>query len=169
MDYSCFSDCERLSSLTISKHLEQIGNDCFLGCSSLENIVVNENCSQILCHIPFFWSLLLACQGITCPNVKYTKEDVKRFGGVVPDGCSILEENCFSDQSINSISLPTSVTDISHECFKNCNTVTSIQFPLNIKKIEVNLFKFPSSLKTIYISSECKVVGSVDGIEFRTY
>ncbi|KAL7711803.1 Leucine rich repeat containing protein BspA family protein [Entamoeba marina] len=127
----CFRQCHQLSSITITKHLECVGDNCFDYCSNLNTIIVKEPTSCLNCQVPYFFSKCLELQNIICPNIKYTNEDIGRYGIKIPNNCTYLESECFLSQRFVKLSntknfIPTTITSLPQYCFEHCYSLTSI-------------------------------------------
>ena len=102
-----FIGCSSLQSIVIPKNVSKIDKYTFSGCSSLKSVVMHSNIIEI---------------------------DVCAF-----EGCS----------SLQSITLPDSITTIRKEAFKNCKSLKSITIPINLSLIEEKAFEGCSSLTSV--------------------
>lgn len=116
-----------VKSLTLSKNLKNIDRFSLVGLWSVENIYVESGSS--------FYS--------SRDGVLYTKDEktlvlypMNRQGGyLVPEGTVKIADNAFTQSAITSIGLPDSVTEIGEFAFDQCEKLTELVFPKNLKVI----------------------------------
>ncbi|KAL7717051.1 Leucine rich repeat containing protein BspA family protein [Entamoeba marina] len=154
---SCFDNCKSLSSITITKHLEDMGNT-FINCITLQSILVKEHINTFIYEVPYSISLLLKQQHINCSNIYYRKDDVERYGKEIPIIC-------------NKLFFKFNITSIGYACFSSCSNLTSIQLPVTLKSLPSHCFDSCSKLKSIdcfhitylgyYCFSECNTLTSI--------
>lgn len=72
---------------------------------------------------------------------------------IIKDGITELCDGCFSNSSVKSVSLPTTLITIGSNCFKN-SKITSIKLPEGLKKIGHN--NFPATLTSLAIPKGIK-------------
>ena len=68
----------------------------------------------------------------------------------------------FSGEFVNSIKLPTGITDIGNNAFYNCKNMTDIKLGNNIKEVGSDVFMNCRSLNKIYIESD---ISDVTGLK----
>ena len=88
---------------------------------------------------------------ITSCNIRgcYNDEDSYR----IMDGITELCDECFSNSSIISVTLPSSLSVIGNHCFEK-SKISSISLPEGLKSIGHN--NFPPTLKTLEIPQDLK-------------
>ncbi|GAB1224928.1 hypothetical protein ENUP19_0227G0006 [Entamoeba nuttalli] len=65
-------------------------------------------------------------EGNICKNIEYTIKDRKKYGNTIPIEVNSLG-NCFYEgNDIQSIEIPTNVTEIGDYCFYRCSSLSSI-------------------------------------------
>ncbi|KAL7720039.1 Leucine rich repeat containing protein BspA family protein [Entamoeba marina] len=154
----CFGSCGSLSSLTLSKDLEMIGFGCFNGCSSLIDICISDTIETLNCHVPYFISLLLEKCCVSCSNIKFTKEDVERYGFNIPPQSNMLDGYCFNNNAdLKTIEIPSSITTFGNGCFYNCTSLISIKLPSLITHLPDYTFRYCKSLCEL----DCRYVTSI--------
>ena len=88
---------------------------------------------------------------ITHNHASYNSLDFERYE--IKSGITELGDNCFSNCSISSISLPDTLTKIGTSCFRD-SKITSISLPDSLE--EIGHTNFPYSLTSITIPSKIK-------------
>lgn len=146
--YALFN-CESLTDIFIPASVEDIGDDVFRGCTSIESIrVANGNAtyhSKGNCLIETeSKTLILGCKNSKIPS----DGSVTSIGDYAFDDCT----------GLTSIVIPDSVTSIGMEAFNDCTGLTSIAIPNNVTSIGMNAFNGCNAL-TIY----CEATSKPDG------
>lgn len=115
----------------IPEGVNQIGQDAFLDCTTVEKIIIPNGVTRI-CRYAFYG----------CKNLKYISlpNTLRTIEGDAFDGCESLE----------SITIPDSVTEIYKEAFRNCG-IKSIIIPYGITTIESNTFAVCDELVNVDI------------------
>ncbi|KAL7719413.1 hypothetical protein QTN25_003132 [Entamoeba marina] len=131
-----FTGCSSLSSITFSDHICEIGQNCFSQCNSLKSITIPSKV------------------------VKLGKNAFGKLGIVVPFSISDqlnqtenLQEYIVLPTSIQTLEIPTTVTNLSNKQFYNCKYLTSITIPTYIKRMNNNCFYKCYSLQSIKLHS----------------
>ena len=135
-----FTDCRKLSSITIPNTVLIIDDKAFFRCSSLVDITL-PNSVKIIGSSAFYDCSSLT--SITIPN------SVTSIGGYAFGYCS----------SITSMVVPNSVTTIGKNAFANCKALTSINIPNTITKLEDGVFEFCTSMTSIVIPNSIASIG----------
>ncbi len=119
IDDNAFSNCDDITSVTISDCVTSIGHGIFAFCPNLEVIMVSPNNpvyhSANNCIIETETKTIVAsCKGSTIP----TDESVTAIGDYGFFGCKGLE----------SITIPKCVTKIGYCAFRGCDELTDVYF-----------------------------------------
>ncbi len=114
---SCaFTDCERLTSITIPDSVTSIGAQTFARCKSLTGITIPNGVTSIgIFTFSGCWSL----KSIT-----------------IPSSVSWIAENAFYGCGLTNITIPNGVTHISQQAFLYCKDLTSITFEGNAPRLD---------------------------------
>lgn len=71
-----------------------------------------------------------------------------------------IGEWAFSDnQTLKSITIPSTVTKIGEAAFNNCSSLTKVSLPKNLKKISASAFWYCTGLKQIFIYDKVTSIG----------
>ena len=104
---SAFSNCSRLTVVTIPESVRDIGEGAFFGCSSLTSIEIPEGVTSI--REDTFSG---------CSSLKSVK---------IPENVTRIENSAFSDcGSLTSIEIPKGVTYIEAGAFSQCDSLPSV-------------------------------------------
>lgn len=118
-----FGYCVSLDSVMIPRKVKGLPNDIFMGCASLQSVVVEpdnvtydsrKNCNAIIQTKNN--ELVAGCKGTT-----------------IVDGIKYISENSFLKSGIISIHIPASVVDIDSTAFRSCELCMAITIDKNNK------------------------------------
>ena len=116
-----FTDCSRLTSLTLPVGITSIGYDAFAYCSGLTSLTLPAGITSIG-EYAFY-----GCSGLTSLNL--------------PAGITSIGENAFSGCSgLTSLNLPAGITEIGESTFSDCSGLTSLTLPDGITSIGISAF-----------------------------
>ena len=170
---SAFSDCNGITSITISDSVTSIGSSAFSGCDSLTNIIIGNGVTSVE-H-----SIFLGCSSLESITIG---SSVTSIGSSTFSDCSSLESivveegnvvyhsegNCVIETDSktlvvgckNSV-IPSdgSVTSIGDGAFSGCSSLESITIPDGVTSIGWNAFSGCSSLTSINIPDSVTSIG----------
>lgn len=160
----CFAQITDIVSVTLPETLKTIQDSCFFGCSSLENIAVEDGNAAFAVTDGVLFSadgadLILYPPAST--ETSYTIPD-----GVVeiwtsafaqtsltsvtfPNSLLYVDDWAFARVSLDSLELPDSVTEIGQYAFSYCTRLTEVTLPASLELIEAAAFAGCSNLKTV--------------------
>ena len=151
---NAFVGCSSLTSITIPGSVWTIGFSAFKGCSSLTSITVDENNKDYK----------------SIDGNLYTKDGtelLKYAGGKtdtsfeIPNSVTSIGSYAFSDcRSLTSITIPNSVTSIGNYAFYYCTSLASVTIPNSVTRIGDYAFSGCSSLTSTRIPSGVTRIGS---------
>ena len=135
-------ECESLSKITLSSGLTSVDKLLFNKCSSLEQIWIGE---QRISKYPFKVSYSIAKHlqqfTIQCDEIVLTKESLIELDYAegssfkIPNNVKELDDYLFRNETtLHSITIPSSVTSIGKDCFKNCKVEIINNSKVRIKK-----------------------------------
>ncbi|MBO7442243.1 MAG: leucine-rich repeat domain-containing protein [Paludibacteraceae bacterium] len=210
-----FFCCYRLTSIKIPSSVTSIGEHAFTGCSGLtsinvsgdnlyysseEGILYDKNKTVLICipggkkgsvEIPssvksIEKGTLLECSGLTSINVSIDNPNYSSEEGIlydknktvlisvsrekegmveIPSSVTIIGDEAFRDcHGLRSVKFPKSVTSIGKYAFSGCNGLTSIEIPKSVTSIGEYAFTLCSGLTSINVSRNNPNYSSVDGI-----
>lgn len=161
-----FAQCSSLTDLNISA--DKIGNQAFQGCSLLSNVSLNvrEIGNYVFSDCGSIQEIVISadsvgnhafekCAGLK--NVTISNPGVK-LGNEIFYGCPIdrlvisatkIPDHCFTNTSIKSVKMETSVKEIGASSFENCETLADIIMPSSITAIGNAAFKNCRRLESI--------------------
>lgn len=168
-----FGGCSKLKSIIIPENVDYIGDRAFLGCISIETIVVSNknitfdsrnNCNAIIETATN--ELIVGCKNTSIPNDiniigSYTFS-VNRNPSVkiyLPDSIKRIESYAFYGNNFTSITIPSSVTSIGANSFRDSQKLTYIEIPDSVNQIENWTFANCKNMSGIKIPNTLKSIG----------
>lgn len=134
-----FSECKKLTSVSMSDAVTEIGQYAFYKCAALTAAKLSNSLTVLEKYI------FNGCKALTKVEV--------------PEGVTIINQSAFQDcAALASVSLPNSLTEISMAVFRNCAKLTEITLPKNLVTISNNAFKDCTGLKTLSIPAGVKEI-----------
>ena len=150
---NAFMDCKRLANVDIAPSVTVIGSQAFYGCTDLSSITVPRSVNIIESEA------FNSCPGLTgiiveSGNSYYDSRD--NCNAIIKTATNTLIAGC------QNTVIPNSVTAISGDAFKGCNTLQSIDIPHSVISITGNPFEDCGSLASITVAENNPVYDSRD-------
>ena len=161
---SAFSNCKKLTSVTIPSSITSIVNGTFSGCSSLTSVTIPNSVTSIGDWAFSYCSKLISitippsvtsigsgtfsnCSGLTTVTIP---NGVTSIGGSAFYGCT----------GLTSITIPNSVTSIGGSVFEGCSGLTTVTIPNSVSNIDYSAFYGCTGLTSIIIPNSVTSIGN---------
>lgn len=144
--YGAFEGCSSLSNIIFEENgrLHEIGQNAFYGCTSLKEIVIPSSVSTIG-YLAFYGCTAL--ESVTIPQTATS------LGHSLFYGCT----------SLKNVVLESKTTELPTNMFYGCESLTSITIPSNVSTIGENCF-YGTSMEEYLVAEKNTSFASRDGI-----
>ena len=165
-----FSSCYSLTSVTIGNSVTSIGEEAFSYCDKLTSVTIGNSVTSIGSNA--FYD----CTKLKCNEYEggyYLGNDTNEYLAFVKiidktateckinDNTKFILSDAFEDcTSLETITIPDSVTSIGASAFNGCYSLKSITIPNGVTSLENNLFALCDSLESIVIPYGVTSIGS---------
>ncbi len=144
-----FENCDKLTSINISDGVTAIGDELFIGCSGLVDVVIPAGVVSI--GVGAF-SSCIALENIDIPST------VTSIADNAFDGC----------MSLTDVVVPNGVTSISSGTFHGCYNLANVTIPATVSEISMYSF-YGCALKNITIESAAPASLSSSAFDNNVY
>ena len=158
-----FTDCSRLTSLTLPVGITSIGYDAFAYCSGLTSLNLPAGITSIN------YGAFLDCSGLTSLTLPdgITSIGSRAFYGcsgltslTLPAGItSIGDDTFYGCSGLTSLTLPAGITSIGEYAFSGCSGLTSLTLPAGITSIDKYAFSGCSGLTSLTLPAGITWIG----------
>lgn len=177
---NAFDGCSNLMKVTIPSTITYISID-FSRCTNLESLEVAEENESYASEDGVLFnkdkSTLLLCpcakKGHYTVPATVTEIDFMAFklssltDVVIQEGATKIGNYAFSNSSIESISLPNSLTEIPSGMFNCCENLKTCHIPKGINKIGSDVFSECNNLESFSVSAENSTYAAVNGVLYN--
>ncbi len=148
---NAFMGCSSLKSITMPNSVASIGDNAFADCNNLTDITLHDGVTSIGDY------MFMNCENLTSVTI--------------PDGVTRIGDYTFMNcGSLKSVTIPNSVTSIGEEAFSSCRSLTSIPIPDSVTNIKWGTFGDCAKLISIKIPDGVTEIygGTFEGCESLT-
>lgn len=163
-----FSECKRLSSVTISgetpadgvvilpENTPEIGPYMFWGCSNLKNVTIPHGATRIsFCAFDRCSKLenVTILDGVTAIGMDAFRYCTKLKDITIPNSVTHISEFAFANcESLTNIIIPEGVESIGRRVFDDCKNLESITLPASLTTLGREIFYECEKLESVYIT-----------------
>ena len=150
---NAFSYCTALTNITIPSGVTSIGNNAFVGCSALGSVTIPNSVTSIG---EYAFDSCTTLTNIVIPN------SVTSLGRNIFDECSALKNVTLSSaitsipdqafyncEALANITIPNGVTSIGRQAFYRCKGFTSLTIPSAVTFISYGAFGYCSNITSV--------------------
>ena len=170
IDSSAFLNCSKLTSVTVSNSVNDIGIGAFNGCSSLESLIIpfvgaRAGVTSSEAHqYPFGYIFGTSSYDGGVATVQYyygnstfnstssTYYIPSSLKSVTVTGGNILFGAFYNCRNVTGVTIPGSVTSIGRSAFYGCSSLTSVRISDSVTSIDDYAFYNCVKLQDIYIT-----------------
>ena len=159
---SAFSSCASLKEIQIPDSVTVIGPSAFSDCSSLETIVIPETVTSLDTYALFAWCSNLV--DVTLPS-HVTHLSYYMFDGCYSlktteflNGITSIGEYALANTGIESLVIPSSVTELGENAFYGNERLTSVTIPGSIQCIPSHAFSYCSNLEYVVLEDGVQTI-----------
>ena len=147
---NAFYNCKGLSTIVLPESLEEIGEDAFVGCTGLKSLYIPSKVRTITDGC-FVGCLNLQTLEIAPNNRTYDSRD----------NCNAIIKTATNELVYGNsyTTIPSTVTTIGKNAFKECTDLKLISIPVSVRSIGGASFGGCSELTSIVIPDSCKSIG----------
>ena len=155
----CFLGCESLESITIPESVTSLGDECFYYCTSLKSITIPKSVTS-LGDGCFLGCVSLESISVAEGNTVYHSKDnclIKTATGKMIASCKN-----------SSIPVDGSVTSLGKDCFHGYSSLKSISIPMSVTSLGDGCLSWCASLESISVAEGNPIYHSKDNCLIKT-
>jgi hypothetical protein len=159
IDSSAFALCSNLATVTLSEKVSNISKDAFTNCTALKQF-------NVVGQNPNYSS----SEGVLFNKDKSTLivfpiNNATQY--VIPSSVTTIGKNAFRNcKSLTSITIPSSVTTIGDNAFENCSSLNAVVLPSSVKSIGISAFR-ACPIGEYRVDAKNPSFSSMDGVLFN--
>ncbi len=155
-----FYGCTSLTNVTLPDSLTFIGYEAFRGCAGLTQITFPDSLTSI------GYAAFQGCTGLNTFEVALLNPAYSSRDGVLFDKSQTFLLQ-YPAKKAGDYILPTTVTVIKRDAFRNCTDLTSITIPASVSDFYVETFSGCTGLKAFEVDPLNPIYSSRDGVLFN--
>ena len=153
-----FQNCTELETVHIGAGVKSIQSACFAGCTSLKELFLPDNVTEIANDA--FFDLTSLTSPIANSHI-FVRMPLSYQGAyTIQDGIQTILDNAFLEcTDITEVTIPTSVTSIGESAFQNCRKLQSISIPEGVLELKNNCFAGCTNLAQVSLPNSLQSLG----------
>lgn len=151
LEENAFLDCKSLVSISLPAKVQTIGLNALSGCTAMVDITVDGQ-NESLCSVDgvlFNKDKTILIQYPAAKGTAYT----------VPEGTTTIARDAFYMSGLESILLPSTLTELVYDAFGYCKKLTELTIPEGVTTIGEYILDHCSALTTLTIPSTVTTIG----------
>ena len=167
-----FRNCTSLKNVTFEEgfQLTALGTYAFAGCTALESITLPESVTMLYATQGTSSYTFDGCTSLT--SVTFLSDKFDTINGYAFRGCTSLTSftvpasvtyigtYAFSASGLESFTIPGTVTYLGSNIFKDCTSLTSVEFGEGLTALSMDIFWNCTALETVKFSSTMATISS---------
>jgi hypothetical protein len=146
-----FLYCRSLTGIHLPAKMQTIGQNALSGCSAMTSITVDEQ-NGAFCDVDGVLFSKDKTSLVQFPAAKTTAYSV-------PSGTEIIERDAFYESGLESVVLPTTLTELGYDAFGYSTKLTELTIPEGVTTIGDYILDYCTALKTLHIPASVQSIG----------